>query len=170
MKPNLSCLKLFGSRVCVKRAGTRRGKLDRYNFSNMFLGYAATDQNMQYIDLTSGIIKTSHHTQFDKAWYLQPHRPPAANLLYNLGSEYNEDGDTDTLTAPPDAPDFLAIPWPPTDQLPITNVKWTLPEECYTSPLPFCKSVMPQPTTATAAHVHFEPPTNVEPDPPPEPQ
>jgi hypothetical protein len=81
MKPNLSCLKLFGSYICVKRAGTLWGKLDQHDFSGVFLGYASTDQNLQYIELTSGIIKTSHHTQFEKAWYLQPHQPPAASLL-----------------------------------------------------------------------------------------
>jgi hypothetical protein len=32
-------------------------------------------------------MKQSHHAQFDKAWYLQPHRPLAAQLLYDLGLE-----------------------------------------------------------------------------------
>ncbi len=30
-------------------------------------------------------MKRSHHAQFDEAWYLQDTRPPAAQLLYNLG-------------------------------------------------------------------------------------
>jgi hypothetical protein len=59
-KPHLSGLKLFGSRVCVTRNGKRRGKLDRHNFTGIFLGYAATEQNIIYIDLTSGLVKTSH--------------------------------------------------------------------------------------------------------------
>jgi hypothetical protein len=31
------------------------------------------------------MVKTSHHAQFDEAWYLQPSCPPAAQLLYDLG-------------------------------------------------------------------------------------
>jgi hypothetical protein len=52
-----------------------------------FLGYASTDQNILYLDLDSVLVKRSHHAQFDEAWYLQPTRPPAAQLLYNLGLE-----------------------------------------------------------------------------------
>jgi hypothetical protein len=79
VKPDLEFLRTFGSRVCVKRSGDRRTKLD--------LGYTATDQNIVYIDLDSGIVKHSHHATFDEAWYLQPARPPAAVLLYDLGLE-----------------------------------------------------------------------------------
>ncbi len=39
MKPDLSLLKVFGSRVCVKRAGSRRSKLDKHDFKGIFLGY-----------------------------------------------------------------------------------------------------------------------------------
>jgi hypothetical protein len=45
----------------------------------------ATDQNIVYLDLDSGVVKASHHAQFDEAWYLQPSCPPAAQLLYDLG-------------------------------------------------------------------------------------
>jgi hypothetical protein len=78
-KPYLSCLKLFGSRVCVKRSGSCCSKLDRHNFK-------ATDQNIIYLDLDSGVVKSSHHAQFEEAWYLQLTRPPAAQLLYDLGN------------------------------------------------------------------------------------
>ena len=73
LKPDLAYLKLFGSRVCVKRTGDRRSKLDRHDFRGIFLGYASTDQNILYLNLDSGLVKCSHHAQFDKAWYLQPH-------------------------------------------------------------------------------------------------
>ncbi len=42
---------------------------------------------MVYLDLNSGVVKQSHHALFDKAWYLQPSHPPAAQLLYELGVE-----------------------------------------------------------------------------------
>ena len=37
-RPNLKRLRTFGSRVCVKRAGKRRSKLDRHDFSAIFIG------------------------------------------------------------------------------------------------------------------------------------
>ena len=84
-KPNLKSLRMFGSRVCVKRTGKRRAKLDRHDFQGIFLGYSATDNNIRYVDLTSNTVKTCRHAVFDEAWYLQPTRPPAAQLLYDLG-------------------------------------------------------------------------------------
>jgi hypothetical protein len=84
-KPDLSCLKLFGSWVCIKWSGSRCSKLDQHDFTGLFLGYMATDQNIVYLDLDSGVVKTSPYAQFDEAWYLQPSRPPAAQLLYDLG-------------------------------------------------------------------------------------
>jgi len=52
-KPDIRHLKVFGSRVCVKMSGIRRGKLDRHDFKGIFLGYTATDNNIVYLDLNS---------------------------------------------------------------------------------------------------------------------
>ena len=71
-KPDITHLKTFGSRVCVKRTGSRRCKLDRHDFTGIFLGYTATDQNIIYLDLDFGIVKSCHHAIFVEAWYLQP--------------------------------------------------------------------------------------------------
>jgi hypothetical protein len=38
MKPDIAHLKLFGSRVCVKRSGIHCGKLDKHNFKGISLG------------------------------------------------------------------------------------------------------------------------------------
>jgi hypothetical protein len=81
IRPDLTLLKLFGSQVCIKRLGSHRSKLDRHNFKGIFLGYMATDQNIVYLDLDSGVVKCSYHAQFDEAWYLQPTRLPASQLL-----------------------------------------------------------------------------------------
>jgi hypothetical protein len=123
MKPDLSRPKLFSSRVCAKQAGNCAGKLDRNDFTGVFLGYLATSQNMQYINLTLGIVKTSHHADFDEAWYLQPHRPLAAQLLYNLGLEYEDDGDADKLQEQTASPIDLKAPWPPCLPLPLSKGK-----------------------------------------------
>ncbi len=42
-KPDVSYLKTFGSRVCVKRTGLRRCKLDCHGFTGIFLGCTAMD-------------------------------------------------------------------------------------------------------------------------------
>jgi hypothetical protein len=118
IKPDLSALKIFGSCVCVKRSGKQRSKLDRHDFKGVFLGYTATDQNIVYLNLDSGVVKTSHHAQFNEAWYLQPTRPPAPQLLYDLGVQPLEETILTTLDV---QSDFCAVgtvkkvmvPWPP---------------------------------------------------------
>ena len=137
-KPDLLCLKLFGSRVCVKRSGSRRSKLDRHDFKGIFLGYTATDQNIVYLDLDSGVVKSSHHAKFDEAWYLQPSQPPAAQLLYDLGflpedntiSEVaSAQSGTSSVTGhtPTDMMLPINVPWPPL--APVTDgcKSWSAP-------------------------------------------
>ncbi len=48
------------------------------------------DQNIRYLGLESGIFKETHHATFDEVWYMQPSRPPVAQLLYGLGLEAND--------------------------------------------------------------------------------
>ncbi len=112
-KPDLSHLKVFGSRVCVKRSGDRSSKLDRNNFTGIFLGFTATDHNILYLDMDSGLVKRSHHAQFDEAWYLQYNRPPAA--LYDLGLEVDSDDDVEDV--PPYCLQFLGHPLQPVTPL-----------------------------------------------------
>ena len=69
----------------MKHSGERRAKLDKHHFTGIFIEYTATDHNIRYIDLNTKRVKTSHHAIFDKVWYLQQLRPPAAQLLYDLG-------------------------------------------------------------------------------------
>jgi hypothetical protein len=104
VKPNLKYLKLFGARVCIKQTGDQRSKLGKHDFTGLFLGYTSTYQNICYLDLDSGNTKTCHHATFDKAWYLQDARPPAAELLYQLGLE----DDSSFTTCPPNGPFAIA--------------------------------------------------------------
>ena len=155
-KPDLQHLKLFGSRVCVKRSGDRRSKLDRHDFRGIFLGYASTDQNILYLDLDSGLVKRSHHAQFDEVWYLQPHRPPAAQLLYDVGLEAEDDINDDCLTSD----NLIALvpaPWPPLPPLTLSASKWNIPSPCRTTPLPLRKTSLARPIAAAAARVKFAP-------------
>jgi hypothetical protein len=68
-KPDLKRLWMFGARVCVKRSGKRRAKLDKHSFSGICIGYTDTMKNIRCIDSTTGLIKTCGHATFDEAWY-----------------------------------------------------------------------------------------------------
>ncbi len=161
-QPDLSCLKLFGSRVCVKRTGSRRSKLDRHDFKGIFLGHTATDQNIVYLDLDSGLVKSSHHAQFDEAWYLQPKRPPAAQLLYDLGVLPETDV-LDEPVLPTELRDTaerrtphstVKVPWPPSASTTGDVVaKWSAPPESKHLHLPLrtLTEEPPCPTRARAA-------------------
>jgi hypothetical protein len=135
-KPDLSHLQVFGSRVCVRRTETRRAKLDRHDFRGIFLGYTATNQNIIYMDIDSGLVKTSHHAFFDKAWYMQQSHPPAAQLLFDCGTVALED-----LTPPPSQAD------PPSAIYPTINYAGGPPltdlQRAIHTPLPLCLSKTP---------------------------
>jgi hypothetical protein len=90
-KQDLSHLRVFGSRVCARCTGTRHAKFDRHNFTSIFLGYTATNQNVLYNDVNFSRVKSTHHAFFDKAWYMQESRPPAAQLLFDCGVVTPED-------------------------------------------------------------------------------
>ena len=122
-KPDIEYLKMFGSRVCVKQSGGRRSKLDRRDFTGIFLGYTAYDHNIRYLGMDSGLVKSSHHAVFDEAWYMQPHRPPAAELLYDLGLE-PEDCMV-SANGPADA--FNNALYPPSVPMMVDKLKWEVP-------------------------------------------
>lgn len=106
VKPDLRHLRVFGSRVCVKKTGERPAKLDNHAFHGIFIGYTATDKNIRYIDLDSGLVKSCHHAVFDEAWYTQGKRPPTAQFLYDLGASIDstEPQDDNQLVSPPSSP------------------------------------------------------------------
>jgi hypothetical protein len=152
-KPDNMFLKIFGSRVCVKRTGTQRCKLDHHNFTGIFLGYTATDQNIVYLDTTSSIVKSCHHAVFDEAWYLQPSCPPAAQLLYNLGLEAeNKFVSIDGPLHPPikGSGTPITVPWPPVAQTPLKKT-WQAPPLSLITLLPLRLTEAPPSITARAA-------------------
>jgi hypothetical protein len=150
IKPDLSRLRVFGSRVCVKRTGKRRSKLDRHDFTGIFLGYTATDENIRYVDVDTRIVKTLHHAIFDEAWYLQKRRPPFAQMLYDIGLEFIPD----TIPAPPQGP-------PPKALYPPIHKPTKLPPKACSTPLPLCISSPPDlywHAAAAKTHIgHWDP-------------
>jgi hypothetical protein len=153
-KPDIAHLKMFGSCVCVKHTGSRRCKLDRHNFTGIFLGYTVTDQNIIYLDTSSGVIKSCHHAVFDEAWYLQSTQPPAAQLLYDLGLEaetsfVTHDGPLHLMPDGTISP--IAVPWPPSFLVPHKLSK--PPPFSLLAPLPLRLMATPNIIAASAARV-----------------
>jgi hypothetical protein len=143
---------LFGSWVCVKRTGNWRGKLDHHDFTGIFIRYTALDQNIIYIDLDSGLVKRSHHAQFDEAWYLQPHCPLAAQLLYNLSLEDNDEAILPFSAEPTNS--IASAPWPPiSPSMPLKEI-WSPPSLSHATPLTLRELSAPRPLTAAAAMMH----------------
>jgi hypothetical protein len=162
VKPDLEFLKTFGSLVCVKRSGDRHAKLDHHDFTGIFLGYTATDQNIVYLDLESGIVKQSHHATFDEARYLQPTRPPAAQLLYDLGLEADNveislsGTEPDAILTPVCPSPSASVPWPPLFNQRKKPSKWDVPPRPRMLPLPLSETVLPCPIEAAAARVRAQ--------------
>ena len=145
----------------MKRTGSQRCKLDLHNFTEIFLGYTATDQNIIYLDTTTGIVKSCHHAVFDEARYLQPSRPLAAQLLYDLGLEAEMEfvsHKSVTLT-PAGTISPITIPWPPVAPGPKKSTIWLVPLSSIFAPLPLRMTDEPHPLTARAARTQVSGPT-----------
>ena len=121
----------------MKVTGKRSSKLNRHDFTGIFIGYSATNDNIRYIDVHSGVVKTSHHAVFDEAWYLQPRRPPAAQLLFDMGMEPDFQDTDSTNISPQQCP---PAPYPKISPLAIHKI----PAKAILHPLPF--RISPEPT------------------------
>ena len=86
-KPNLSNLRIFGSRVYARKPGLRPAKLDHNTSSGIFLSHTSTSGNVNFIDDKSGLIKMGTHILFDEAHMTVPANkaPLAAQALQRLG-------------------------------------------------------------------------------------
>jgi hypothetical protein len=135
--------------VCIKRSGDRSGKRDCNDFTGIFLSFTATDHNIRYLNLESGVVKRSHHEKFDEAWYLQPSCPPAAQLLYDLGLEVDPDVDPDDSTT------ISPVPWPPLPTWNPPSGKFLVPLSCVLTSLPLWEMFAAHcPMTTAAAQTH----------------
>ena len=91
-RPNLSKLRIFGSRVYARKTGAQPAKLDHHTTEGIFLTYTATDNNVYYIDHESGQVCIGQHVIFDEAHMTTPagYAPLAAQALQQLGYHFKE--------------------------------------------------------------------------------
>ena len=92
-----------------------------------------------YLDTTSGIVKTCHHAVFNEAWYLQPTRPPVAQLLYDLGIEAEDESVSihgPLQLTPKGTITPIALPWSPLPPSSLPKKVWESPSSSLYAPLP----------------------------------
>ena len=145
VKPDLSRLCVFGSRVLCKRPGKRAAKLDHHVYKGIFVGYGATDKHVRYVDAVTSQEKLATHVVFDEAHYTSHTRPPGAQLLYQLGMPQIEANAAEHL----DHPHPVAT-YPPMPKDPFTR-DTAQPCRCL---LPLHEGT-PCPQTAAAAKIDF---------------
>lgn len=91
-KPNLTRLRVFGSRVCARKTGKRPYKLDNHSYQGVFLGCTATPKNIYVKDDHTRLVKIGTHVVYDEAHMTVPaiRAPLAAQALQRLGYHRNE--------------------------------------------------------------------------------
>ena len=85
MKPDLSKLRIFGSRIITRKPGPRNPKISKHSYSGIFLRYAKTMKNIVYLDTNTKRIKTTTYAKFDEAHFSYENKPPGARILIDLG-------------------------------------------------------------------------------------
>ena len=109
--PDLSHLRVFGSRVRARRPGHAPAKLDDHVSDGIFLGYQGSSATIVYYDVRTGVVKNGGNFVFDEAHFHSQQRPPGPAILYQLGMP-----DTPSVPAPTATrPKLLLLPasYPP---------------------------------------------------------
>ena len=86
--PDMSGIKIFGSRVVAHNTNKRTGKLDYNNVSKgIFLGFTGTQKNVYFIDDVTQKVKVGSFIDFDEAHMTVPtiKAPLAAQALQRVG-------------------------------------------------------------------------------------
>ncbi len=142
----------------MKRTGTHRAKLNRHDFTGIFLGYTATDQNITYLNPNSGVVKSCHHVR----WSLvsPTDLTSCCRLLYDLVLEVETNYISITgliHPTPPGTVTPISVPWPPLPLGPFLNTKsWKTPPLSLYAPLPLRITDAPHIVGAKAAWVHSQ--------------
>ena len=69
-KPNLSHLRVFGSRVIVKEHDERNAKLSDNYVIGIFLRYTGKDRNIYLYDVKTHQTREARHVEYDETYVL----------------------------------------------------------------------------------------------------
>ena len=83
-KPNLSHLRVFGTRVIVKDKEKRVGKLSDNCSIGIFLRFTGTDRNIVFYDTTTHQTRQARHVDFDETYFHESKAPPYAQKLKTI--------------------------------------------------------------------------------------
>ena len=84
-KPDLSNLRIFGSKIVTRKPGKHTPKISKHLYSGIFFRYAKTMKNIVYIDTKTRKVKTTTFAKFDEAHFSHHDKPPGAKILLELG-------------------------------------------------------------------------------------
>ena len=146
--PDLSHLRVFGSKVRACKPGQPRAKVNDHVYDGVFLGFRGTSSTIVYYDVRTGTVKTPVSFLIDEAHYSSSCCSPGLPLLYKLGlpSAPSVTSLPDTATLPSKTV-VLPVPYPP---VPAKLFSTTLPTDVTLLPLPIAE-VAPTPPAAAAA-------------------
>ena len=148
VKPDLSRLRVFGSRVLCKVLGKRTAKIDHHIYKGIFIGYGATDKHIGYIDSITSREKTATHAVFNEAHYTSTTRPPGPQLLYSLGMP--KESKQQQIYTNPDIHPRKKSRYPSLGHTIPQNVR-----QASNTPLPINEYTIPQQIAASAAKVDY---------------
>ena len=100
--PDLSQLRIFGSRIVTRKPGLRHSKLSKHSYSGIFLRYAKTMKNIVYLDTKTKRIKTTTYAKFDEAHFSHDNKPPGAKILIELGLQSDTKTGSTSTRSPSD--------------------------------------------------------------------
>ena len=99
-KPDLTKLRVFGSRIVTRKPGNRNPKISKHSYSGIFLRYAKTMKNIVYLDTKTNKIKTTTYAKFDEGHFSYDRKPPGAQILLELGLKSTLSSENISLDAP----------------------------------------------------------------------
>ena len=102
LTPDLSKLRVFGSRIVTRKPGLRNTKLSKHSYSGIFLRYAKTMKNIVYLDTNTNRIKTTTYAKFNEAHFSHANKPPGAKVLIELGLKSNQLSELANEPPPPE--------------------------------------------------------------------
>jgi hypothetical protein len=80
-RPNISHLRIFGSRIYALPTDKRDAKIDVHARPGIFLGFKRSLKHAYYLDDLTGKVKHARHIAFDEGWNDSPDPPPYVSFL-----------------------------------------------------------------------------------------
>ncbi len=81
LRPNLSCLRVFGAKIFVSQPGDRDHKFDHHITDGIFLGYTASLTNILFVNTKTNRLGCAKHATFDEANFTRQFLTPGAQRL-----------------------------------------------------------------------------------------